>query len=59
MREISPMKAKKTIKNPAASGQICILVEGCIVKINFPAESEESVISDIKRMMLGNVYKKA
>ncbi|MDR2712732.1 MAG: hypothetical protein LBB91_06415 [Clostridiales bacterium] len=53
------MKAKKTIKNPAASGQICILVEGCIVKINFPAESEESVISDIKRMMLGNVYKKA
>ena len=35
-----------------------INVDGCKVKMNFPLKSDESVLKDITRMMLGVLMKK-
>ena len=54
------MKAKQVKNAPektADNTEIHILVDGCRVRLNFPAKSEGSVISDIKRMMLGGAIK--
>ena len=33
------------------------VVNGCKVTLNFPAMSDQSVLSDIKRIMIGGVLK--
>ena len=37
--------------------QLYFIVNGCKVKLNFPAKPESSAVNDIKRMMLGGVVK--
>lgn len=57
------MKAKEhgkqaaILEKPAENKQLHCIVKGCKVKLNFPAKPEGSVVSDIKRMMLGGVGK--
>lgn len=45
------------LEKPAENKQLHCIVNGCKVKLNFPAKPENSAVSDIKRMMLGGVVK--
>ena len=45
-------------EKPAEYKQVSLIVDGCKVKMNFPPAQENTVISDIKRMMLGGVSTK-
>jgi hypothetical protein len=44
-------------EKPASSRQIHLMVNGSKVKMNVPSKPESTVISDVKRMMLGGVVK--
>jgi hypothetical protein len=57
MNAKEPGKQAAVIEKPAENKQLHYLVNGCKVKLNFPAKPEGSVVSDIKRMMLGGVGK--
>lgn len=54
-KEISKQTA--VLEKPAENRQLHCIVNGCKVKLNFPAKPESSAVSDIKRMMLGGVVK--
>jgi len=54
-REISKQAA--VLEKPAENKQLHFIVNGCKVKLNFPAKPEGSAVNDIKRMMLGGVVK--
>jgi hypothetical protein len=45
------------LEKPADNKQILVVVDGCKVKLNFPAVPESTAVNDIKRMMLGGVAK--
>ena len=45
------------LEKPAENKELHFIVNGCKVKLNFPAKPESSAVSDIKRMMLGGVVK--
>jgi hypothetical protein len=42
---------------PDDGKQVHMIVDGCKIKLNFPATPEDSAVNDIKRMMLGGVTK--
>ena len=50
-------KQDAVLEKPAENKQLHFLVNGCKVKLNFPAKPEGSAVNDIKRMMLGGVVK--
>ena len=54
-KEISKQAA--VLEKPVENKQLHCIVNGCKVKLNFPAKPESSAVSDIKRMMLGGVVK--
>jgi hypothetical protein len=50
-------KQDAVLEKPAENKQLHLIVNGCMVKLNFPEKPEDSAVSDIKRMMLGGVGK--
>jgi hypothetical protein len=50
-------KQAAVLEKPAENKQLYFIVNGCKVKLNFPAKPEGSAVNDIKRMMLGGVVK--
>ena len=51
-------KQAQSKEKPVEYKQVSLIVDGCKVKMNFPPAQENTVISDIKRMMLGGVSTK-
>ena len=54
-KEISKQAA--VLEKPAENKQLHCIVNGCKVKLNFPAKPEGSAVNDIKRMILSGVVK--
>lgn len=50
-------KQAAVLEKPAENKQLHCTVNGCKVKLNFPAKPDGSTVNDIKRMMLGGVVK--
>jgi len=49
---------ERTMKDKTPSDKIIeFVVNGCKVTLNFPPISDKSVLSDIKKIMLGGVLK--
>ena len=55
MKQAENEKTAATMKQPTDNKQVHLVVAGCKVKMNFPANTEATAINDIKRMMLGGV----
>ena len=51
---------KPPVRNdkPTDNNQFHIVVAGCKVKLNFPPKPDNTVLSDVKRIMLGGAIKK-
>ena len=40
-------------EEPPDSRQVCLVVDGCKVTLNFPVETDCAALGEVKRMMLG------
>jgi len=50
-------KVAMVLEKTTANKQVCLVVDGCKIKMNFPEKPEVMALNDIKRMMLGGIKK--